>query len=157
MDRGSKLNANVLPGGPRFVVSNPAQAQECRNGGLTGATVYANFYEFNRYCKGVDMDGFINAAWAHEGFGTNGNNGHESVARQFVSVLDHDPYAGIEPIVARTESWVRAGVRNQAWQRAVDLTNHAADHRNGTSGNWSGMLWLYDPGTGAFVSTSHSM
>lgn len=150
MDRGSNLNPNVLPGGPRFPVANATQAQECRNGGLTGASIYANFYEFNRYCKGVDMDAMITAAWAHEGFGSNGNNGHESVGRHAAGQLAYDPYAAMEPLVATQEMWVREGARQQAFDRGRVLSNYSANHGNGITGNWSGTLWAYNPSTGSF-------
>lgn len=157
MDRGSNINPNALPGGPRFLVSDPAQAQECRNGGLTGTQITANFYEFNRYCKGVDMDAFLSATWAHEGFGTTGANGHESVARAAAATLPYDPYAAIEPLVAGNETDLRNGVVNQAFDRGARLSNYSADHHNGASGNWSGVIWLYDPNSGSFVSANHTM
>jgi len=157
MDRGSNLNPNALPGGARFLVSDPAQAQECRNGGMTGTQVYANFFEFNKYCKGVAMDAFLSAAWAHEGFGTTGANGHESVARVAAATLQFDPYAAIEPLVAGEEAHLRAGVLNQAFERGAELSNYSAAHSNGASGNWSGVIWLYDPNSGSFVSATHTM
>jgi len=154
MDRGSNLNPNVLPGGPRFHVANGTQAQECRNGGLTGTSIYANFYEFNRYCKGVAMDAMITAAWAHEGFGSTGSNGHESVARVAAAQLAYDPYAAMEPVIATREDWLRDGVRQAAFNAGRDLTNHAANHGNGISGNWSGTLWAYNPSDGIFYAVA---
>jgi hypothetical protein len=157
MDRGSNINPNALPSGSRFLVWDPAQAQECRNGGLTGTQIYANFYEFNRYCKGVDMDAFLSATWAHEGFGTPGANGHESVARAAAATLQYDPYAAIEPLVARDEGMLRGGVVNRAFDRGAELSNYSAAHSNGATGNWSGVIWLYDPNSGSFVPANHTM
>jgi hypothetical protein len=157
MDRGSNINPNALPGGARFLVSDPAQAQECRNAGLTGTQISANFYEFNKYCKRVDMDAFLSATWAHEGFGTTGANGHESVARAAAATLPYDPYAAIEALVADDETTLRRGVLNQAFDRGADLSNYSALHSNGVSGNWSGVIWLYDPNSGSFISANHTM
>jgi hypothetical protein len=55
------------------------------------------------------------------------------------------------------EAHLRAGVLNQAFERGAELSNYSADHSNGASGNWSGVIWLYDPNSGSFVSANHTM
>ena len=68
--------------------------------------------------------------------------------------LAYDPYAAMEPVIATREDWLREGVRQAAFNAGRDLTNHAANHGNGISGNWSGTLWAYNPSDGIFYAVA---
>jgi hypothetical protein len=155
MPRASNLNPEWLSGGTTYPLPAGQQAQLCQSAMNlpTGAAVAVNFYDFNEICMGNDVDALIAAAWAHEGFGSQGNNGHESVGRAAAGRLVNDPYAAIEGLVQDAEGLLRTYVGNNIWPLAVAITQEGGDHSLVT-GNWpGGILWTWDPPSNAYQQT----
>jgi hypothetical protein len=157
MERGSNLNQQIMPDAPKRILTDPTQAAECRAAmGLpAGTPVEVNFYIFNETCKGIDVDAWIAALWMHEGFGSAGSNGHESVARIEAAKPEYDPYAGADTLTSKDEHLLRSSVSNMAWDRNLHVSNQAASHQYVT-GNWTGNLtyWMWDPAGSRYVPAS---
>jgi hypothetical protein len=85
----------------------------------------------------------------HEGFGTTGSNGHESVARAQAAL--HDPDAAIEHFVAWNPSDLKTEVKNRVDQVRIAL-EAALNSQPEPSGNW-GPRSVYLKGNTSWVST----
>ena len=138
MRRESNLNPQALPGGTPLPLSG-TQAAQCGSS--------ANFYTFNR-CMGVNVDGMLAAAWQHEGFGSHGDNGHESVAQAYATDgIYGDPMAAVDGMVSipgETLDQFSSGVRSLIWSRSDYITTNSSDASGHVTGNWSGSAWLWN-------------
>lgn len=154
MDRETGMNRTILPGGARHQLAEGSQATSCR-AALNipiGTPVFVNLYEFNRYCKGSDIDGLIAGAWNHEELGSTGTNGHEGRAYHFAAQTTYDPYYKAGDIVSTTEADLRTKVVNAVQPIQNDLETLSSDH-NFVKGNWSGTLWLWNSTLNGFVQS----
>lgn len=144
MDRNSNMNAQMGPAGQTLPLSG-IQASLCGPA--------ANWRAFN-LCQGVNVTAIVNGVWNHEGFGSNGNNGHESTARHAASQLANDPYDGAEPFVgAPGESDVifRNRMTAEVVRRGEAIVNYSSDASGNVTGNWTGQMWVWDWALGRYV------
>lgn len=100
------------------------------------------------------------AAWAHEGNGTTGANGHYSTAVYAASQPGNDPYAGAEAMVS--EDWetltdFTTRVRLMAQEAGMRIANYSSDASGNVSGNWSGTLWIWNYSTSQFYAITMSI
>lgn len=157
MDRGSNINPSLTAGGSRHLLTDPGQAATCRTAmGLAPVDpVYVNFYTFNEVCMGVDVDGILGAVWLHEGFGSTGSNGHESVSRTEAAKVQNDPYVHGDTLASPDPMYLQAVMPNGVWDQNVRVTNLGAAHTH-VHGNWSGNMqyWMWNPSTGRYELTT---
>jgi hypothetical protein len=98
------------------------------------------------------MDAMLAAVWAHEGYGTNGNNGHQSVGTNFAKEPENDPHMGIEPLWARTRADLIDNAKEVLVRRQTRIDRRAGDHAY-VKGNYSERLWMWDPSAQEYVLT----
>jgi hypothetical protein len=127
IERLGILNYWFLPGGPIVAPGQP------------------NFYDYNR-THGIDVDGFIAAAGAHEGMGVAGRlaTGHSGRLQAYISVPDRDsdPRRTIEPKFGRARNALRDEIDRELSNLSTLLFTATRDPLPEI---WSGKLWLYDP------------
>ena len=151
MNRRWGINPEVLPGGTPRALSG-WQASKCG--------FQRNFYEFNA-CMGVDMGAFLAAIEAHEGMGTQGNNGHEGAARYIAVQPGYDPMAAVDSLVNFPDEDLtafRTRVRTEIYRLGDAITDYASDDSGNIKGNWLGTYWVWDSWSREFVETKpHNM
>lgn len=154
MDRGSNINPSLLPTAPKAALPEGPQAQMCRaRMGLPPTeTVRVNFYTMNEVCAGLDVDAFIRAILDHEGFGSNGANGHESLSRSYASWLRYDPYVVADREVHATEYELREAVGDSVYARNIAVAELGNDHTlvRGNYPHGSPTFYIIDPATGLY-------
>ena len=153
MDRASNINAQVQQGGnTRTLPAGSSQEAECRAALQipVGTPVDVNFYTFNSDCKGEDIDAMILGIQHHEAFGSNGDNGHESVGR--AEATRKNIYQEIEEYVFETLADLQDEVADEIEKMQTDIDARGADHRR-ARGNWSGRVWMWDFATNAYRRT----
>jgi hypothetical protein len=96
------------------------------------------------------MTAFVDAVWGHEGFGYNGGQGHESLARTAAAEPQNDPYTAIEPLVFADSASLESVVASKVVPIAVDITQRS-DNPNPTGNYPAGPIWFWDGGAGAFL------
>jgi hypothetical protein len=148
IDRVSNLNPHLLPSGPPYPLGG-AQSVECATAGIA-TPVVVNLYEFNKTCKGLDMDRLIAGAWGHEGRGAFGGKGHQGLAEAAAALPEGDPLYLIERRTGLSESLLRVQVI-----AGVDQASSTIDEAAGeafVTGNWpGGPLWTWDAGSSAYT------
>lgn len=102
IERGSNYNPHIQPGAASTFPLLAAQASACPAiPTLPDGSVEANWYNFNKTCKGVDTDAWLAAVRAHEGYGTLGTNGHQSQGENAALQPRNDPKRLIENLFTR--------------------------------------------------------
>jgi hypothetical protein len=152
MDRASGLNPQLLQDAPLRVLPEGPQARECRRrmGLQRGDTVRVNFYIFNTRCKGEDLAPVFAGILAHEGLGTRGDNGHESVGRAAALLEENDPYRALEDFVDEDEAELRRRVRETVLPMQDRIHAAAISHAE-INGNYSRQqVWVWDDQTGQY-------
>jgi hypothetical protein len=150
MDRRSAMNPEAFSTGTPLTLTG-SQASAC------GAS--ANWYNFNR-CMGVNVNALHAGVWNHEGFGSNGRNGHEGAARYAAANLANDPYVGAEPLVSGPGESItdfRDRMRRIVLDRAANINSYASDASGNVTGNWSGSVYLWDWSANKFDSLQVSI
>lgn len=128
--------------------------------GLKGnvQVAFANVHIFNTDCSpnGPDMGAMVAGILGHEGFGANGGDGHEGLARIEGGYPHNDPHAAIEAIVSADS----AALRQQALNLVLDIddriTSFSADNSpsGGPQGNYqySGPVYYWSVNQNQWVS-----
>jgi hypothetical protein len=77
--RGSNFNPEMQPGAPTRFALTAQEAAACPSVpvGASGSGE-ANWYTFNVACKSIPVPAILEAVRLHEGYGSNGTNGHQS-------------------------------------------------------------------------------
>ena len=149
MDRASGLNPQLLADAPLRVLPEGRQARECREkmGLQRGDTVRVNFYIFNTRCKGEDLTPVFAGILAHEGFGTRGDNGHESVARAAALLEENDPHRALEDFVDEDLAELRRRIRETVLPMQERIHDAGISHAE-INGNYSRQqVWVWDDQT----------
>ena len=97
-----------------------------------------DFWQFNNLCIDNSTDNFIAGLLLHEGFGSNGDNGHESVARQ--AARDLDLYALAEGRTERDSTILHAEVFVETSLRQQTI-NGAFICESCVGGNVDELVW----------------
>jgi hypothetical protein len=158
MKRVANTNPSITQGSAR-VHPVPLQSapRDCKRGlgaGPKATTVNASWWSFNNYCggdpnllNGRNMADFVDAIWAHEGFGRGVGTGHESLARAEAGKPANDPYKGIEGFNDPDSASLAQRVRNTVGPMSDAINLASSDStQNGPKGNLSasGYLWYWD-------------
>lgn len=102
IERGSNVNPNIQPGASWTFALSASDASACTSiAPQPDGSVAANWYDFNRLCHGLAMDAWLAAVHAHEGYGTHGNNGHQSQGENEALKTGNDPKRLIEDLYTR--------------------------------------------------------
>jgi hypothetical protein len=148
METESNLNSSILSSSSvMFQLVDPADKQACKKLGSTVTAV--NFYTFNNKCKNINVNDFINALWAHEGFGISNNSGHEAQARIAAALPANDSRTLVEKVFA-TEFDIRYLVGDQAFQASQRLSAASSSHAY-VQNNWCGSIWRYNRLTSKWI------
>jgi hypothetical protein len=152
MKRIGNINPAMLASSPHTHALPKKTPKHCRQalGFPINATPFANFNQYNDKCQGISMTAFVDAVWGHEGFGHNGGQGHESLARTAAAEPQNDPYTAIEPLVFPDSASLENVVFSKVVPIAVDITQRAADP-NPTGNYPGGPMWFWDSGTSLFT------
>jgi hypothetical protein len=148
MNRVGAMNDEITAFSTKYLLPNDgAQARECRRKTMKGVPkdwpVNVNFYEFNGGCKGVSLVPLYDGLSHHEGFGSTGQNGHESQARIAAARPENDPRLGVEAYVFDNEAFLRSSVSNEVWARDMRISAYGASHDQVHS-NWCGDMWVWN-------------
>jgi hypothetical protein len=152
MKRIGNLNPAVFASSARTHPLPKNVPKQCRQalGFAAKDAVFANFNQYNDKCKAISMTFFIDALWGHEGFGYNGGQGHESLARTAAAEPQNDPYTAIETLVFSDSASLESVVHSKVVPIAVDITQRSDDPH--PTGNYpSGPMWFWDGGSSAFL------
>lgn len=147
MKRIGNVNPAILPGSPRTHPLRKKVKKACRQalGFGPNVAVFANFYEYNDKCANISMSVFVDAVWGHEGFGYNGGQGHESLARTAAAEPQNDPYTAIEALVYADSASLESVVRSKVVPIAFDVTQRSDDPLP-TGNRSAGPIWFWDSG-----------
>jgi len=88
----------------------------------------ANFYFFNKTCKGVDVDGLISGVWSHEGYGSADGNGHEAQLERGAQLPENELYVNEEGVYGLDQSSIRKSVVGLSRRIVLDLQPIWGDH-----------------------------
>lgn len=152
IDTESNINSAIKAGSPTvFQLVDKTEKRDCNKGG--GPTITSvNFYTFNTKCRKVDLTGFFNGLWKHEGYGVGNNSGHQAQLEIAASLPDNDLYALEERVFSEGEGNTRAAVVSEADRIAALLVPVFASHTN-VNNNWSGWVWRWYPPSSVFFSS----
>jgi hypothetical protein len=141
MDRLSNIIPQARADADDRVSLTGETAQLCREVGPFGSgPTHVNFYEFNQLCGGLDMGAFLRATLDHEGRGSGAGNGHQAQAEHAAALVDNDPHAQLEAIVADTEQRLRTLIAVQFTEIDQNIRIAAAPE---PTGNWTAGYWLW--------------
>ena len=141
METESNLNSSLMSSSSlAFQLVDPADKQACKKLGSSVTSV--NFFTFNDKCKNINVTTFLNALWAHEGFGLNNNNGHEAQGRIAAALPGNNVHALVERVYAGNEIDVRYFAGDQAFQASQRMSAVSSPHTY-VRNNWCGSIWRY--------------
>ncbi len=91
------------------------------------------------------MTDFIDAVWAHEGFGRGGGRGHESLARDEARKEMNNPYSGIRRLIDADSTRLAEQIQALVGDMSHRIKAASADGPAGPGGNLaaSGYLWYW--------------
>ncbi len=162
MHRVANVNPGILPTSIHLNTFTlpPTTPKKCRQGlGVSpkATTATANWWRFNDACgtaalTGRDMTDWVNGVWAHEEFGRNGGQGHESLARTEADKPENDPYVAIRDLWA-WDSLGLAGLADvEAFPINTRITEATRDPKPfgnlAVTGQW---IWYWRPSTSSWV------
>lgn len=145
IDRGSNLNPDALKSSDMRMPLTTSEAAACPllqpdPDGI----VRANWFMFNSVCKNVSAQDIIDAAWLHEGRGSKGNNGHQSVGEAAAAQPRNDPRFQLEVLYATNEADLDRAVVQALRNAAARIDRESDRVDRGKPGNWpGGTIWVW--------------
>ncbi len=155
IDRGSNLNPAVLQSSGQRMPLTASEAASCTSlPPEPDGTVLANWFTFNSVCKNVNAQGIVDAAWLHEGYGSNGNNGHQSLGEAAAGQPRNDPRFQLEALYATNEADLDRAVVQALVSAATRIDRESDRVDRGRPGNWpGGRIWVWSFNRNRWTST----
>jgi len=150
METESGLNPSILEGSPvTFQLLAAPDKNACKKA-LGASVTSVNFFNFNDKCKNVGLTPFIDGLWAHEGFGTSNNNGHEAQGRLAAADPANNVHRLVEGAFGASESDVRYNAADEAFQASRRMAIVSSSHAF-VKDNWCGSLWRFNTATNRWI------
>jgi hypothetical protein len=157
MERVANLNPGMLSTGSflhtfALPVTTPRQCRQGLGVSNKATSATANWWRFNNACgdstlTGRNMTDWVDGVWAHEEFGRNGGQGHESLARAEASKPGNDPYVAIRQLWAWDSLSLVLAVEEVATPISNSITSAAADPKPTGNLKVNGeKIWYWKPG-----------
>jgi len=148
IDRGSLVNTSLLnfwPGKHELTTNKDKNA--CQ--GAVPTPGFANWYEFNEFCKGGIAEPFISGIESHEGYGTLGPgapepNGHQARIEQAATSSSGDPYRYVEGITDTSIGLFSLDVPAFATHAQDSILVRSDPGHEVVKNNWCGTMYVYD-------------